>query len=118
MQEQQKQQEQNTPQERQKTAFTPPGTLSRMRHLTRRCERLCGGVQHLRQACLHWLRMRMPAWRRQARRLRRQGRWWGLVMISRRRTVVFPLMGPLNLNGVRLWVVCAVLALWGLVRMS
>lgn len=51
-------------------------------------------------------------------RLRRRLRWWGLILISRRRIVVLPVLGPVSLMGVRLWVLCAGMALWGLVRVS
>lgn len=32
-----------------------------------------------------------------------------LVMLSRHRVVEFPLLGPLNINGGRLWLLCIVL---------
>ncbi|MCU6243805.1 hypothetical protein [Enterobacter asburiae] len=45
-------------------------------------------------------------------------RWCALVMVSRRRVVAFPLLGPLNINGVRLWLLCIVLIVGGLIRGS
>ncbi|WP_262484730.1 MULTISPECIES: hypothetical protein [Citrobacter] len=38
-----------------------------------------------------------------------------LVMLSRRQVVEFPLLGPVNLNGARLWLLCLLLAIGGLV---
>ncbi|ELV2845741.1 hypothetical protein QNZ47_004563 [Enterobacter cloacae] len=73
-------------------------------------------VRVLCRAGRYGLRMRLPVMRRRARRLKRRAQWWGLVMISRRRTVVFPVLGSLSLNGVRLWMACAALVVWGLTR--
>lgn len=39
-----------------------------------------------------------------------------LVMVSRRRVVVFPLPGPVDLNGARLWLLCFLLTLGVLIR--
>lgn len=55
-------------------------------------------------------------WMYRHTRLRRRLRWCALVMVSRRRVVAFPLLGPVNLNGARLWLLCILLTLGGLIR--
>lgn len=80
--------------------------------------RLSGHVRRIDQAGRQRLQVRLPGIRRHARRLGRRIRWWGLVMISRRRTVVVPLLGPLSPNGLRIWIVCIALAVWGLTRVG
>lgn len=57
-------------------------------------------------------------WRSQPGRHFRRLRWCVLVMLSRRRVVEFPLLGPMSLNGVRLWLLCLLLVIGGLVYES
>lgn len=92
------------------------GVLLARRILTRQGRRLAGSARHLCRTSPFRLQDALSAQRRRGLRLKRWGWLWGLVMISRRRTVVFPLPGPLSLNGVRIWIACAALAVWGLTR--
>lgn len=64
------------------------------------------------------LHARTALWMQHHTRLRRRLRWCALVMLSRRRVVEFPLLGPLNINGVRLWLLCIVLTVGVLIRES
>ena len=64
------------------------------------------------------LHANVTQWMYRHTRLRRRLRWCALVMVSRRRVVVFPLLGPVNLNGARLWLLCFLLTLGVLIRGS
>lgn len=92
----------------QKTSFAGRRRLRVIiRWSGRRCRR--AGIQ---------IRAHAARWMQRHTRLRRRVRWCALVMLSRRRVVEFPLLGPMRLNGVRLWLVCIVLTLGVIIRES
>lgn len=82
--------------------------IRRIRTARRQIRTLC------RQVCTGVYAHAAPGGHRHTRLCRRL-RWCVLVMLSRRRVVEFPLLGPVNLNGARLWLLCLLLAIGGLV---
>lgn len=96
-----------------------PGNTGRLR---------CDGLRRIRtarrqirtlfrQVCTGGYARTTPGWHRYTR-LRRRLRWCVLVMLSRRRVVIYPQLGPVHLSGVCLWLLCVLLAIGGLVYES